>query len=254
MPILQIAKLTIRDLVRRRVLVILGLFALAMILLSFPLRELTIGQWKRLITDVGLGAADLSIALIGILLGSTLVSGDLDRRTLYPLLAKPISRAAFVVGRFLGLAAILATLAFGMSLGTDAMLLLAGQPAPLVIFQATIGIATGALLVGAMSVMFSCFTSTTLAGTFGLSLALICHLNDSLAYFGSKSPSPVLRAISIGLAKGLPNLELLNLKTVAAHGATIPWGDLLSRTAYGLTYAALLIAIGAAVFSRRDLK
>src|SRR5277367_198634 len=110
MALFQIAKLTIRDLIRRRVLVLLALFAGGMVMLSYPLQMLSIGQWQRIVTDVGLAAADLSVSLLAILLGATLIAGDLDKRTLYPLLAKPVSRGTFVAGKYLGLLAIIVLL------------------------------------------------------------------------------------------------------------------------------------------------
>ena len=78
MPILALIKLTAMDLVRRRIFVLLALFAFTMVLLSFFLRDLTIGQWTRLITDVGLGATDLALTLLAIFVGASLIAGDLD--------------------------------------------------------------------------------------------------------------------------------------------------------------------------------
>jgi ABC-type transport system involved in multi-copper enzyme maturation permease subunit len=258
--VFPVATLTLRDLVRRRVFATLGLFTLLMILLSFPLRQLTIGQWTRLITDIGFGATDLCATLLAIFLGATLISGDLDRRTLYPLLAKPISHASFVVGKFLGLATVLLSLTAIMSLGILAMLKLAlmslarEQPALLVsLFQTATAIALHACVCGGIALFFSCFTSTTLAATFSLGLTFLGHTVDSLTYFATKSSSLEGDVVRIA-ARLLPNLERLNLKTLAAQGQTIPWNDLGLRAIYGLAYTAAAIALGAAIFSRRDLK
>lgn len=260
MPVLPVATLTIRDLVRRRVFVTLGLFSIWMILLSFPLRQLTIGQGTRLITDIGFGATDLCATLLAIFLGATLISGDLDRRTLYPLLAKPISRVSFVVGKFVGLAVVLLLLVATMSLGILAMLkletlsLLREHPVQTVsVLQTASAVALHAWLCGGLALFFSCFTSTTLAATFSLALAFIGHTVDSLVYFATKSQSVEGTVVQV-VARFLPNLERLNLKTLAAHEQTIPWDDLGLRGLYALAYAALAIALGAAIFSRRDLK
>jgi Cu-processing system permease protein len=254
MPIIGVARLTIKDLLRRRVLVVLALFGLGMILLSFPLRELTIGQWRRLITDVGLGATDLSLTLIAILLGSTLIAGDLDRRTLYPLLAKPISRQAFVIGKFGGLAVVLTGLACCMGAGTLVMLVLARQHEFVVpILQATGGVIASALVMGGLAIFFSSFTSVTLAGTFGLVLALLGHLTENLAYFANKAGNGGGRILGV-VARTLPNLEKLNLKDFAAYGEALPAGDFAVRLIYGFAYASICVVLGALVFSRRDLK
>jgi Cu-processing system permease protein len=254
MGTLGVVNLTVRDLLRRRVLVVLALFGLGMILLSFPMRELTIGQWKRLITDVGLAATDLSLTLIAILLGASLIAGDLDRRTLYPLLSKPISRQAFVIGKFLGLAVVLTVLAVGMCAGTLGMLLMAKQDQYfLPVAQAAGGIVATSLLMGGLAIFFSSFTSVTLAGTFGLALALAGHLTENLAYFAGKVDNVGGKTLGV-VARALPNLEKLNLKDFAAYGETLPAHDFLSRMAYGLAYAGVCVTLGAIIFSRRDLK
>src|SRR5262249_20249070 len=145
----EVAQLTVRDLIRRRVLVLLALFAAGMVLLSFPLRVLSIGHWNRIITDVGLAATDLSVTLLAVLLGSSLIAGDLDKKPLYPLLAKPVSRGAFIAGKFIGLLAIIALLAATMVAGTLCVLFVARESNLLPILQSLGGIiATGATMAG----------------------------------------------------------------------------------------------------------
>jgi ABC-type transport system involved in multi-copper enzyme maturation permease subunit len=251
----QIARLTLQDLLRRRVLVTLALFAAGIILLSFPLRELTIGQWQRLITDVSLGASNLALVLLGVLLGGTLIAGDLDRRTLYAMLAKPISRSSFVVGKYFGLCLVLAILATGMYLGTAGMLLAAhteGYWMPLT--QGMLGILLESFVVAGVATLFSCFTSSTLAGIFALAVGLLGHFTENLAFFGRRAENPVEKALLVGIARGLPQLDSLNLKTVAAHAAALPWGDLSTRLAYAAGYATVCVGIGCLIFARRDLK
>ncbi|MHB1845971.1 MAG: ABC transporter permease [Deltaproteobacteria bacterium] len=252
--ILSISALTLRDLLRRRILAVLVLFMGAMVLLSFPLRELTIGQWYRLIVDVGLAANDLTVTLIAILVGSSLVAGDLERRTLFPILSRPIPRSAFVFGRFIGLSCALASLAVVMSLGTALLLVMSRQPHLEPLAQATIGIVVNGWLVAGFAFLFSCFTSATLAGTFTLSLTLIGHFTDSLAFFAAKSSSAPARVTMIALAKVLPNLSILNFKTLASHGHLLAWQSVAPRVAYGVVYAIASVSLGAFLFTWRDLK
>ena len=253
MAAIDIALFTVKDLVRRRILVVLALFGVGMILLSFPLRELTIGQWQRLITDIGLGGTELTLTLIAVFVGSTLISGDLERRTLYPLLSKPISRAAFVSGKFLGLSMVMVLLAFLMGLGVELMLLFAKQEGQLLInSEALATVALTAVLTGAIAVFFSSFTTSTLAATFSLAFALLGHFVDNLVYFATKSET----AFGAGLARVercLPNFELTNLKDFAAHDQAITALAFASRLAYGTCYALLIVSLGAIIFTRRDL-
>ncbi len=254
MNVLIVARLTVQDLLRRRVLAVLGLFGVALILFSFPLRVLTTGEWHRVISDVGLGAADFSVTLIAIFLGATLVSGDLERRSLYPLLARPLSRAAFVAGKALGLTAVLCLLAVAMGAGTTFMLDLAKEKGLVPLWQATATMAAGAVVVGSISVMFSSFTSTTLASIFGLATALLGHLTGNMAYFGTVEQSRVGRLVLLAFSKILPDLERLNLKTLASHDQTVSGATLVALVAYAAAYSVVAVSAGSLVFARRDLK
>jgi len=252
--VFAIAFATVQDLVRRRVFVVLALFVVAMLMLSFPLRQLTIGQWYRLIVDVGLGGTELGATLAGILLGATVVSGDIDRRTILPILAKPINRATFVGGRFAGLVVVILALTASMTLGTALSLALARQTAFLPLIQASALIACSAILVSAIAVAFSCVASPTLAGLIGITIALAGHLTDNLAYFGAKAHSATERWLLRGLSHGLPNLEMLNVKGAATRALVLPLGDIGVRVTYAAAYTIVVLALGIAAFGRRDLK
>ena len=255
MPILALIKLTAMDLVRRRIFVLLALFAFTMVLLSFFLRDLTIGQWTRLITDVGLGATDLALTLLAIFVGASLIAGDLDKRTLLPLLAKPLSRTSFIYGRFLGLFAILAALVTATSAGTAAMLWLSRQSDyGTFLAQNGVTIFVSSFTLGSIAILMSCITSTTLASITALTCYLAGHLTSNLAYFAGKLPSGPVRWFLMGFSKLLPNLELLNLKDLASRGETISASDLLVRVGYGVAYSIITLSLGAIVFARRDLK
>jgi ABC-type transport system involved in multi-copper enzyme maturation permease subunit len=254
MAVIEIAQLTVRDLLRRRVLVLLALFCGGMVAVSFPLRVLSIGQWQRIITDVGLGATDLSVSLLAMLLGSSLIAGDLEKRSLYPLLAKPVSRGSFVAGKYLGLMVIVGLMTAAMGVGTLGVLAAARESGFVPIVQGVLGIIFSGAVMGGIALMFSCFTSATLAGIFSLSIALAGHLSSDLAYFGSKTPILLPRLFMIGFAKILPHLEALNLKDYASAGTILPSSDVLLRIGYGTAYSILVVSLGAVIFSRRDLK
>jgi ABC-type transport system involved in multi-copper enzyme maturation permease subunit len=250
-----VATLTVRDLLRRRILALLVLFATALILMSYVLRDLTIGQWQRLITDLGLGAIDFSLTLLAIFVGASLVSGDLDRRTALPLLAKPLSRGSYVCGRFLGLTALLFGLAGAMVLGTALMLVLAHQSGESgYLLQNALTIGVGSMVVGAVAILFSTITSSTLASIAALTMTLGGHLTSNLQYFGQKIQAPLAKAVMLGFVKIVPNLEALNLKDFAAHAQVVPTADVVSRLVYGVAYSAVCVALASLAFARRDLR
>ena len=103
-----IAGNTVRELVRSKLLHNLIFFAVLLIASSMFVAQLTIGQWDRVILDMGLAAIELSGVLVAVLIGVGLVAGEIERRTVFPTLARPLSRGAFLLGRFLGLFAMMA--------------------------------------------------------------------------------------------------------------------------------------------------
>src|SRR5437016_4221541 len=104
-PLLALAGNTVRELTRNKLLYLIGLFSAALILASLAFTQLSVGQWDRIINDISLAAIQLSGACVAILIGVNLIAGEVDRRTLYVTLSKPVSRTQFIVGKYLGLCA-----------------------------------------------------------------------------------------------------------------------------------------------------
>jgi ABC-type transport system involved in multi-copper enzyme maturation permease subunit len=245
---------TLRELIRSKLLYNLLIFALLLIASSMFVAQLTIGQWDRIILDMGLAAIELSGVLIAVLIGVGLVAGEIDRRTIFPTLAKPVTRGAFLLGRYLGLL---------VMLGINVLIMMAALAA--VLSAATYGVsataAAAALLifvelgvVAAAAMFFGSFTTPVLASAFSLAFFLIGHLLADLKAFRERSESGLAKRVTGALYHVLPNLELFNLKSEAANGLPAPAGFTSSASLYGCLYAATLLLLAIGVFSRRDLK
>ncbi len=244
---------SMRELIRSKLLYNLLIFALLLIASSMFVAQLTIGEWDRIILDMGLAAIELSGVLTAVLIGVGLVAGEIDRRTIFPTLAKPVTRGAFLLGRYLGLLAML---------GINVAIMMAALAA--VLSAATYSVsstaAAGALLVfvelgvvAAAAMFFASFTTPVLASAFSLAFFLIGHLLGDLRAFRERSHSGLARSVTGALYNVLPNLELFNLKSQAANGLPVPPGFTSSATLYGCVYAATLLLLAIGVFSRRDL-
>jgi len=245
---LLIAGNTVRELVRSKLLHNLLLFAVLLIASSMFVAQLTIGQWDRVILDIGLSAIEISGVLVSVLIGVGLVAGEIERRTVFPTLARPVTRGAFLLGRFLGLCAMLAV---GVLAG---VLRLAG-------YGISASAAIGALLIllelalmAAAALLFGSFTRPILASAFSLSLFLIGHLLGDLKSFQQRSHSGLAKALTGAAYRLLPDLELLNVKSLAANELPVPHGLAPAAALYGVAYAAALLLIAVSIFSRRDLK
>jgi ABC-type transport system involved in multi-copper enzyme maturation permease subunit len=249
-----IAGNTIRELVRSKLLYNLLIFAVLLIASSLFVAQLTIGQWDRVILDMGLAAIQISGLLVSVLIGVSLLAGEIDKRTLYPTLARPISRGTFLLGRYCGLCVILAVNVLVMLGCLGGVLQLAGYSITAVTAAAAALIFVELALMAAFALFFSSFTTPVLASAFSLSMFLIGHLLGELRAFGQRSHSDLARDLSGAAYRLLPDLELLNLKSQAAN--QLPFDAQAARLdgLYGLAYTFAVLAAAVLLFRRRDLK
>lgn len=250
--VLSIAWVTLREALRQKLAVNLLLFALLVIVASIVVSELTFGEQYRIIADLCLSSAQLFGTLIAVFLGAGLVAGDVQRRSLYQVIAKPVGRWQYVLGRYLGLVLTLWLNLAAMGLTTLAVLgvytgglgFLATAP----LLAALLGLAAQFAMVGAVAILFSSFTNATLASIFTLALALSGYFTREL--FTYWRGLPFLRAV--GLA--LPNLAALDLKVSVVYREPVGAGPFALSLGYAALYVATTLALAAAVFGRRDLR
>lgn len=249
--ILTIARNTFKEVLRDKVFYNLFVFALLMIGSALLLGTLTIGEQSKIIKDIGLASIDLFGVLIAIFVGVGLISKEIEKRTIYTIIAKPVHRYQFLLGRFAGLV-------FTMWVNTAVMLvafcviLVVGGTSPDSGLMKAVGLMTVAqLIVLSAAMLFSTFTTPTLSGIFTLALYVIGELTPDL-----KTLSEKLSGVSRGLLSGsyylLPNLALFNVKGEAAHGVPITAGYMLTAIGYGVSYAAVVLLLSCFVFQRRD--
>jgi ABC-type transport system involved in multi-copper enzyme maturation permease subunit len=248
----SIAWVTVRDALRQKLAVNLLLFALLLIIASITISELTFGEQYRIIADLTLTAASLFGTLIAVFLGAGLVAGDIQRKTVYPILAKPVSRAEYLIGRYLGLVATLTLNLLMMGVATVGVLALYRNgfgflsTAPVV--AAFSGLAIQLAMVGALSVLFSSFTNATLASIVTLGLVVAGQFSGAaLPYWRER---PVARALSLVI----PDLPAVDFKVEVVYEELIAPGRLALSAGYGLLYAAFMVALACAIFARRDLR
>ncbi len=255
MSLLALALNTCRESLRDRLFVNLLIFGLVMIGSSLLLSALTLGERTKIVLDIGLASMNLFGVLIAIFVGIGLVNREVERRTLYIVLAKPVPRVTFLLGRYLGLLLTLAMNTAIMLLGLVGMLIYGAIPIPPGLLTATLLIFMELAVVTGVALLCSTFTSTpTLAAIFTLSTWVIGHLTGDLKALGDKLKDPVLSGLLDGVYYLLPNLEDFNLKGRVVHDLPIGGQEVALAAAYGLLYTALLLLAATLIFSRRDLK
>jgi len=248
---------TFREAVRDRVLYNLVFFALLMMAAAVAVGQISIGIEQTVIVSLGLSAISVIGLLISIFIGVALVSKEMDKRTLYALLAKPVRRWEFLLGKFGGLVLTLAVNTAAMAAGLLLVMfyvkhsLERGDAAVLV---AVYFIWLKLALVVALALLFSCFTTPLLAILFTVGLYIVGLYVQELRNLPVEVMTPVMAALTRWLSYLLPNFENFNVMALAAHGRAVPGALILQNTLYTVIYCTIVLTAAAAVFSRRNLK
>lgn len=247
-----IALNTFRESLRDKILYNLVLFAGMLIGLSVLLADLTIMEHHKIVADMGLAAINLTGVIIAIFVGISLVNKEIDRRTVYTIMARPISRTSFILGKYAGLTLTLFVNVAIMLAVFLVTLWFYRVPVGLALFQAVGLIFVELLVVTAIALFFSTFSSSTLSAILTLGIYVIGHLTTDLKRVAGKSGNETASAIMNGLYYLCPNLESLNIKGPAAVGIPVGYDYLVLASLYGLAYAAVLVTGACFVFQRRD--
>jgi ABC-type transport system involved in multi-copper enzyme maturation permease subunit len=263
MAILAIARNTFRENVRDKILYNLILFAIIMILSAVALGQLTLGHEDKIIVDLGLSSISIFGMLISVFIGISLVYKELERRTVYSLLAKPIHRHEFILGKYLGLLCTLIVNVAIMTLGLVLTLAYRGNSdlgSYLRLIPAVYLIFLSLALTTALALLFSTFSTPALSALFTLFLWVAGHFNGDLLDFGRLTESATFRWFCNFLYYLLPNISNFNvinsrnvIQSAAYHQSVDPVA-ILWITAYALLYCAVLLVLSIAIFSRRDFK
>lgn len=253
MKVLSIALNTFRENLRDKLLYNLLVFALLMIGSSLLLMRLTLGEFHRLLLDAGLGSINIFGVLIAIFVGIGLVNKEIEKKTIYTIVSKPVARYQFLVGKYLGLTITLFVNTLIMAGGL--LLVLKAQDVPIdnTLFQALGLIFVEFMVITAVALLCSTFTSATLSAIFTLAVYVVGHLTADLKMLGAKMGEGG-QVLLNGLYYVLPNLERFNLKGHVIHRLEVPGTDLLLIVAYGLTYVTFLLVSASIIFQRRDFR
>lgn len=253
MRVLSIALNTFRENLREKLLYNLLIFALLMIGSSVLLTRLTVGEWDRLIIDLGLSSMNIFGVLIAIFVGISLVNKEIEKRTIYTIVSKPVPRYEFLLGKYLGLVITLFINTVVMAVGLLAVMLYLNAPITILLFEALGLIFLEFLVITAVALLFSTFTSATLSAIFTLAIYVVGHLSNDLKLFGDKM-GEAGKVVLNSIYYVMPNLERFNLKGQVIHHVDVSASQLVLTAAYGLTYVALLLVIASVIFQRRDFQ
>lgn len=255
--IIAIARNAFREAVRDRVLYNLVLFVLLLTAAAVFIGELSGGQERKVIVDLGLSAMLLFGVFIAIFVGVGLVYKEIERRTIYAIFSKPVGRGEFLVGKYLGLCLTLLVNVVVMAIGVSFALMYVSKgwdPLIVTIWPAVFLIFLELMILTAVALLFSSFSSPALSALLTFFVFIIGHFSADLKSLATSLGSFGARALFGALYYLLPNLANYSYITPAAHGRAPEAAFVVATTAYALMYIAVILAIATLVFSRRNFK
>ena len=256
-----------RESVRDKVLYNLVLFAVLLMGASYLIGQLTAGQDVKIIKDLGLAAMSLFGLFIAVFIGIGLVSKEVERRSIYSLLAKPVHRYHIVAGKYAGL---VLTLVVNVAIMTAALYLvllymswgevytqLKGfdpQTMDPAMLKAIVLILVELSVITAIALFFSTFSTPIMSAVFTFALYIVGHFSSDLRDFGQVVDNPMTARVAKALYWVLPNLAPFDVKAQVVHGVPVPAGYMAVTIGYAAVYIGMLLVAATLIFSRRDFK
>lgn len=253
MRVLAVARNTFREAVRDKVLYVLLLFAATAILGSKALGWISIGQDIKIVKDISLAAVSIFGVLIAIFVGTNLVYKEIDKRTIYTILCRPMHRWEFVLGKYLGLAALLALVTVVMAFVAAAYVVILGGGLDIVFFEAVLLIYWQLLLVTALAVLLSALTSPILGAIIVFSTYIAGHATTIFTELPPQFDGTFSKRVLEAVYYIIPNLSNFDIRAEAANGVPVASGYVLWALAYGTVYTAVLLVIASLAFQDKDV-
>ncbi|MFN6570655.1 ABC transporter permease [Dendronalium sp. ChiSLP03b] len=253
--IFVIAKNVFQEVVRDRILYIIGLYILILAVAIRVLPEFAASTQNKIFLDFGMVAMSVITLIVAVFVGTGLINKEIEKRTILVLIAKPISHSEIITGKFLGLSAVLAVLVTSMTVIDLIFLQFGNIPHPTAsILVAAVFLFLQLSLITAVAITFGVFTSSLLAVILTFAVYLMGNITQDLVQLGRLSRNPAIQSVTQILYLILPDLSRLDLKNDAVYGlqALPDFTALILNLGYSLIYSVMLLAIAVFIFSRRE--
>ena len=262
-----IAVAVFKESVRDRVPYAMVVFAVLLMAASYLIAQMTAGQDMKIIKDLGLASLSIFGLFIAVFIGIGLVSKEVEKKSVFGMLSKPVSRTQFVLGKYAGLVMTLAVNLGVMTIAYYGVLYYmdlnaspaarAGWPAPAMDPRLLIAIGlifAELMLVTALALFFSTYSSPLLATLLTIGLWVAGHFNADLRNFETVVDSAAVAALARAIYYLLPNLAPFDVKAEVVYGMSIAMRHVLYTLAYAVVYITILLTAAVAIFRRRDFK
>jgi len=253
MKILAIAKNTYREAVRSKLFLLLTIFSIAFILFSKVISLLVISSGEKVIIDLGLGVIEIFTVLLSILISVNLFYKERDKRTIFNILSKPISREEFIIGKFLGLSLTLLISIFILGIVFILYALLVSGKLPLYVFpQLFLFFVEGEILIS-FSLLFTSVSTPILSSIFSLGIYVVGNFSSNfLLYYEAKVKGFTKFLVNL-VYYILPNFSILNYKNQIVYTKSMNISNFFNATIYGIDYAILILVLSMIAFKNREI-
>jgi ABC-type transport system involved in multi-copper enzyme maturation permease subunit len=249
---LSLARHTFADALRERAFLTLGIFLLVLLAASRLLNPLALGEGRRVTIDLGLGAIAVFGFLLVMLLGTRMVQREIDSKTILMILAKPIRREEFVIGKFLGLLSVLSVSLMGMMLLLAGVLLVSGYEFGWSLAVAGYFALLELIVLAAVTMLLTAFTSSVLSTFFLIGIFVAGHLATSLTDLARLLPAEGIGKMVTAIFYILPRLDLFSYTLEVVHGTAVPASQLLYATLYAVVYSIAILFCAVLIFRTRE--
>jgi ABC-type transport system involved in multi-copper enzyme maturation permease subunit len=249
-----IAVNTFREAIRDRILYLFIGFAVVMVLSTKLFGMLTVGDEAKIIKDIGLAAMQFSSMLIAVMMSMLLISREVDSRTVFNILAKPVRRWQFILGKYFGLIAIVAAnLVLITAVLLVVVLIYAHQFDPMLIFAAAMTMLE-MFILAAFATFFAVLTKPILGSLLTLAVFVIGHMSADLWLLTRQLTGFTTRVVVAVVYYVVPNLERFNFRTEVVHDLPIPAVAVIWACLYAVAFVVLVLFLANLRFRKRDLK
>ena len=251
---------TFREAVRNRVMAVLFFFAVGLMAFSLVLGELSLNQEERIIKDLGLAGVSVFSVLIALFLGVNLLSKELDKKTVYAIIPKPLYRWEFLLGKYLGIALTMTVLVTVMSVVLAGFVLARDGRVGVLMLRAELLLLLEVLLLCGVALFFSSFSSPYLSAMLTGALWIIGRSSAELAAFAEVEKTPgVVSQLLKGVLQVVPDFRLFYVSganlgdtVVSIHQSFVGWGYVLNAAGYAAFYTLVCLSLAVFLFERRD--
>jgi Cu-processing system permease protein len=250
--VVAIAVNTFKETIRDRVLAVIVVFALIMIVGGLWLGSISLGQQGRMMKDFGLVAVTFFGLIVAVFVAASLVHKEVEKRTVFVLFSKPVSRPAFITGKFLGLCGTMAVVLAGMGVFLFLIVwVVAGNPSGMVLVAVAM-IYVQLIAIMAVTIFFSTLGSAILASVLGICVFVAGQLSHNVLSLTRLGHNVLTEALSWVVYVVIPNLSAVDVKAGVVGETTLSWGQIAIWTAYLLAYVVVVLALATLVFRRKE--